>query len=1096
MKLSFVMILASVLQVSANANGQSTVTLKGDKVEIYRLLNNIERQGTYRFLYNSRLQELHEKVSINVTDKPISETLQLMFTGSELTFKMLENNLIVVLSAASKNKDMMVTGKITGENGEALPNVSVTVKGTAKGTTTDNNGNFTISAPETAVLVVSYVGYKGKEVPVGSQSVVNISIEKSVIFMDQVVVVGYGTQRKVDVTGSVATVSGAELTKQPIINAVSGLQGKVAGVQITNTGTPGSSPQIRIRGLGTYYASANPLYVVDGVWFDNVDFLNPADIESVNILKDASSEAIYGIKGANGVVLISTKKGTRNGRPVVNYTGFAGWQVATNQPKMSDAHEYSILFNELGKISNSTTFLDSSKYGTGTNWFDQALRNAFITNHQVSVAGGGEKSTYNFSVGYLDQQGILKTNDYKRYTAKLQNDIIISSHVKTGFTGIGTFANSVDAPGNIWQQIYNASPVVPVYFAGGSYGDPGYYGLGQSVANPQVSLDYNHASTANYTFIGNAYIDISFMRHFTFHSSLGGEYAEGQGRTYTPHYKATSTQQNAVSQLAATRIETRNWIFENTLTYSNTIKDHRFTVLLGQNAQYNNYNEWHATASNVPNNNTGNWYLGLGSGLGSVTDVDLSYNQGYPLLSTIASYFGRINYAFKDRYLINATIRADGSSKFLGSNRWGYFPSVGAAWVISKENFMANQTIFNNLKVKGSWGKVGNVGVPTFASSQQSVSGGAYSVIYGNSGTISPGVSVASILPPPLQWEVGIGTDVGIEASFLNNRLTFEADYYNRETQRIIMNVYLSGSTGLSNAFITTNVGNLQNRGYEFTASWKDDASKDFSYRVNGNFSVNNNKFLSSNAGTQHIPDGGGASTGGQLATLTTIGQPIGVFYGYKVIGIFQTAADVAGYTDAKGNIFQPNAQPGDFKYQSVIGIGPISDNDRQVLGNPNPKYSYGLNTNFTYKAFDLTVDFQGVAGVQIYNAVKGLRYGAENWTEDFYKNRWYGAGTSNKYPSVNIGGGDNYRPNSWYVEDGSYFRIRNLQLGYSLPAPLVTRWGMSRFRIFANAQNPFNFFKYKGFTPEVGGSPGNAGIDNNTYPLYATYNFGVNLSF
>jgi hypothetical protein len=358
---------------------------------------------------------------------------------------------------------------------------------------------------------------------------------------------------------------------------------------------------------------------------------------------------------------------------------------------------------------------------------------------------------------------------------------------------------------------------------------------------------------------------------------------------------------------------------------------------------------------------------------------------------------------------------------------------------------------------------------------------------------------VASILPPPLLWERGVGTDIGIEAVVLDNRLSIEADYYRKETQKIIMNVYLAGAAGLSNQFITTNVGDARNQGFELALTYKSNtANTDFTYTINGNIAYNKNKFISSSAGGQRIYDGGIGANNGQFTTLTTVGQPIGSFYGYKVIGIFQTPEEVAAYVDPNGTPYQPSAKPGDFKFAKTSnnGIGAISGNDRVVLGDPNPRFTYGLNTYWTYRKFDLTLDFQGVAGVDVYNANKGLRYGAENWTLDFYKHRWHGPGTSNSYPSANIGSVTNASPNSWMVEKGSYFRIRTIQLGYTFDGDLVKRWGMQSLRLYVNSQNPFTFFKYTGFTPEVGGAPGSAGIDVNVYPLYATYNFGVNVVF
>lgn len=1100
MKLSILLMLVGSLQVSANVNGQSTFTLNLKQVEISRLLTTIEREGTYHFLYNSRLKEIHDKISIDVSNSPIREVLSRAFNGTELTYKILENNLIVIVSGSLVVQDISVTGKITGDHGEPLGNVTVYVKGTSRGTTTDNNGNYTITVPEKGTLVVSYIGYEGQEVPVNSQSVINVKLNQSAKQMDQVVVVGYGTQRKIDVTGSITQIKGEEISKQASTNAMSALQGKVAGVQITNNGIPGTAPLIRIRGLGTYYANANPLYVVDGVWYKNdVNFLNPADIETINILKDASSEAIYGINGANGVIIITTKKGSRSGQTNITYNGSVGYQKATNLVKMTDAHEYAILFNELGRQNGSTTFLDSSQFGTGTNWYNQALRNATLTNHQIGVSGGTEKSTYNFSVGYLGQEGILKTNNYKRYTIHFQNDFQVSRFIKAGYSALGSYSTTNDPPATIWHDLYAAPPVIPVRFADGTYGDPGYYGLGTGVNNPQVSLDINTARSRTYDVTGSAYIDIKFLKHFTLHSSAGGDYKEYDSKNYIPVYKATSTQQNKVSNLNIITRPSRTWLVENTLTYANTFGDHKVTAMVGQHADYSYYDEVNSTATGVPNVSPGSWYLGLGTGgVGATYDVDNANpaNPIYPLLSTVSSYFGRLSYSFKDRYLLNATLRADGTSKFLGSERWGYFPSVGAAWVVSQEAFMQDQHIFNTLKLKGSWGKIGNVGSPAYASIQTVVNGGNYSVIYGNSGTVSPGASVASPVPPLSRWERSIGTDIGLEAVVLNNRLSIEADYYEKKTQALNFRLLFQGTLGYNTPYIITNLGDARNRGVELALSWNDKIGKDFTYRIGGNVAINNNMLVKNTAGGQKLYDGGNGATSGQYTTVSTIGQPIGVFYGYKVIGIFQNAAEVSNYKDKNGNMFQPKAQPGDFKYASMTGVGPLSGNDRVVLGNPNPKYVYGISTYWAYKKFDLALDFNGVAGVSVYNANKGLRYGAENYTQDFYDHRWHGTGTSNSYPSANIGGGQNGLPNSWYVESGSYFRIRNAQLGYTFTSEGLTRLGFQKLRVYLNTQNPFTFFKYKGFTPEVGGVPGSAGIDTNIYPLAATYSFGVNVGF
>jgi len=1106
MKLTFLLIFVAALQVSANVNGQGKVSLKVDHVEISKALNSIEKQGTYRFLYNSRLNDISNRVSIDVTNSEIRDVLSRLFAGTELTYKVLDNNLIVVLAANLVKQDIKITGKVTNDAGEPLANVSVSVKGSSRGTTTDNTGTFTLLAPEDGTLVISNIGYVSQEVAVSSQSVINVKLVRSNIQLDQVVVVGYGTQRKLDVTGSVGQIKGAEISKQASVNPISGLQGKVAGVQITNTGTPGSSPDIRIRGIGTYTSNPDPLYVVDGVWVTDVSFLNSADIDNVSILKDASSEAIYGVRGANGVVLITTKKG--RGRTSVNYNGSVGWQVANNIPKMANAHEYAILYNELTRAGGGTNFLDSSQFGTGTRWFDQALRNAIITNHQVSVNGGSEKSTYNLSLGYLSQEGLLKTNKYTRYTGTFSNDIQISRFVKTGYTVIGTYSKSNDAPGGIWRSLYTAPPVVPVYFDDGSYGDPGYYGLGQAVSNPQVTLDYNNATTHSYHLNASAYLEIKFLDHFTARGSVSGVYDQNQFKNFTPVYKATSTQASTNNTLTITDFSTRNWIIENTLTYSNTFGDHRVTALAGMTAYRNYYDEVHATAQNGSlTSDPATWYLGLGTGgQGNVYDVTPSSSgyQGYPLLERVFSYFGRVTYAFRDRYTLTGTLRSDASTRFTSAYGRATLPSVGAAWIITNEEFMKGQHVFNALKLKASWGQVGNSGVPQVVNTQTTFTGNA--IIWNGSGVINPGQSVSTAKPPVLKWEKGEGTDIGIEATVLGNRLDIEADYYNKNTLNFIFPLTFVSSNGYTNAQLPINIGKLRNRGFELSLNWHDKINSDFSYSIGGNISYNKNLFTQNTVGgRQQIFDGGAGSTGGQQATLNTVGQPVGAFYGYKVIGIFQSEADRDSYKDKNGDLYQPDAKPGDFKYAKTSndGVGAIKATDRVIIGNPNPKYFYGINTNWAYKAFDLTLDFNGIAGVDVYNANKGLRYGNENFTKDFYDKRWHGAGTSNTYPSVNLGGGQNYYINSWYVESGSYFRLRNVQFGWTLPNAYISKLGIQKLRVYVNAQNPVIFTSYKGFSPEVGssvenggGRPGTIGIDNNVYPIYAIYNFGVNVTF
>lgn len=1092
MKLTFLFILLACIQVFAKTYSQERITVNFKDADLKKALNIIERKSIYHFLYNESVIANKPKIDLNVKDAEITSVLNKILITNGIHYRILNNNLIVLNNdndkTAASIPDIRISGNVTGANGTPLAGVSITIKGTNTGAVSNESGNFTITVPgENSILVFSYVGYNSQEIVVGNRTTINISLIASANQLDQIVVVGYGTQRKIDVTGSITQVRGEEISKQPVINPISGLQGKVAGVQITNNGAPGSSPQIRIRGVGTVYGNANPLYVVDGVWYDDISFLNPADIENMSILKDASSEAIYGIRAANGVVLITTKKG-RNTKAVVNYNGYVGNQIVTNQVKMASGPQYAQMVNELDAIGGTAPrYANPNSFGT-TDWYRQILRNALTTNHQVSVSGGTEKSTYNFSLGYLLQDGIVEKNRFERYTAKLQNDFQISNALKLGYVVTGSANNSTDINGIIFHQLYAAAPIVPVYYADGTYGDPNDFKVTSSANfNPQVTQDYFNQKSKNYRLTGTVYADLKFARHFTFHTNIGGDFGQNEVQNYSPVYKATLVQRNAISRLTLTDGKTRNWILENTLTYDNRFGDHNIKVLVGQGAQSYRYRESTASADNVPNNSPGDYYMSLGTNR-NVTD--------FGSLSTVASYFGRVNYSFQNKYLITATMRADGSSKFSLNNRWGYFPSIGVGWVITQEKFMNNQSIFDNLKLRGSWGKIGNMSVPANLSVLKVTQIPSFIYVGGN-GTTAPGANINTIVPPATYWEKGVGTDVGLEASLLKSKLYTEITFYNKKTENAIFDIPILGSLGTSGSTVTGNQATFQNSGVEFLVNWKDNIfHKQLTYSVSANLGINNNKVLTVSTGANPIYQAVGTTGSNNWNTRTIVGQPIGQFVGLKVIGVFQSAADVQSYVSKNGTVLMPNAKAGDLKMADVNGDGVIDDKDRVVLGNPNPKYTYGFNSSFSYKQFDLSLDFQGIAGVQIYNANMALRYGTENFTEDFYKNRWQGSGTSNLYPSVYLAGGQNPRSNSFYVEDGSYFRVRNAQLGYTFGASLTNRWKISRLRVFANAQNPLNFFRYRGFTPEVGGAPTRAGVDVNVYPLYATYNFGVNLSF
>jgi len=988
--------------------------------------------------------------------------------------------LLFISNAFAQN--VTISGTVTdAADKTTLPSVSILVKGTTTGTQTDANGKYSINAPSNSTLIFAYVGYGNIEVPVNNRTTINIALESTTQTLEQVVVVGYGTQRKIDVTGAVSSVKGEDISKQASVNPVSSLQGKVAGVSITNNGAPGASPQITIRGTGTIYGNTGVLYVVDGVWYDDISFLNPSDIANISILKDASSQSIYGIRAANGVVLVTTVRG-KKGDATINYNGYVGLQKVTNQVEMANATEYATAVNEIYDLIGSDPLFANTNLGQGTNWYDVILRDAMVTNHQLSVNGGTEKSTYNLSLGYLNQDGIVNKNNYKRYTARLSSDFQIFEPLKVGYNITGTSSASDNAPSTIFHGLYAASPVVPVFKADGSYGDPNDFNLGNgSNINPQATLDFFNNRTTKYRVTGNVFAELKFAKNFTFKTSFGGDFGQDEVRSYTPEYFATTAQNANVSVLSVDRTETRNWIIENTLTYDNKWEDHNLTVLLGQTAQRFKGYTLNASAQNVPFNSNADLYLSLGN-----ADSRIIKDSGS--LNTAASYFARANYSFQNKYLLNASLRADGASQFFGGkDLWGYFPSIGAGWVISNEDFMKDQTLFSNLKLRASWGKVGNAGVPINPTTL-TVSQVPQLIAFYN-GIANTGASIRTIVPPALFWERSAGTDIGLEMGFLENRLNVELDYYNKTTEQAIFDIPILGSLGTSTSRLIGNQADFRNRGFEVSATWSDKTAGELTYSLTGNVGINNNKVLNVTSGNNPIYAGGTGLVSGALATRTVAGSPIGEFYGYQVAGIFQTNEEAAASS-------QGGTTAGDFKYIDQNGDGQIDGKDRIALGNPNPKYNFGLNTTFAYKNFDLAVDLQGVAGVDVYNANLGFRFGNENFTKEFFDNRWTGPGSTNTYPSAKIGGATNYLPNSFYVESGAYIRLRNIQLGYSLPTAMVSKWKMRKLRVFANAQNALNIFGYRGFSPEVGGSPTNAGVDANVYPLYATYNLGLNVTF
>lgn len=987
--------------------------------------------------------------------------------------------LLTLLFHLVQAADITVTGIVRdASSGDPAIGVTVKVKGTSTGTITGTDGRFSLRAPDNGTLVFSSIGYESIEVPVNGQTSLTVSIKPSAQELAQVVVVGYGTQRKVDVTGATVTIKGEDLFKQPVMTATQAMQGKVAGVQIISSGQPGSSPVIRVRGTGTALAGTAALFVVDGVLTDDIANINTADIVNVDVLKDASATAIYGSRGANGVVIITTKKGAA-GKMSINYTVNAGVRSAANLVKMANAAEYA---NYVSAASGNLV-----QPGTvSTDWYGQILRQGFQQNHNLSISGGSEKGTYFLSLGYLTDQGIVIDNQYKRLTLRSNNEYKLSEKLKAGVTAsYSNGDNQIANLGSAYNNAYRAAPIIPAK-VGGRYGNTSVY---QNVGNAVLDIENNNNNVKDNRLQGAAYLEYKPVTWLTFRSSMGADWINTNGRVYNYKFENDTVtflspggnQRNPNSNLSFKNEKTLHWTWDNTVTFNRTFGRHTITALAGTTAEQFTYTWFTAFRKDVPAA-PNLWYIGTGN-------ANTSTNDGNGDKWSRNSYIGRLNYNYDDTYLLTATLRADGSSRFPKNNRWGYFPSVGVGWVISNENFLKGQNLFQTLKLRASWGRVGNDRIPSDAFTVTVTPNLAYPF---GGGIATPGSAVTQIKDPNLKWETTEETDFAVEFSALKGRLTGEIGYYNKKASDLLINVKVPSVSGDGDGVVLTNAASIRNQGLEVMLNWRGKITEDLSYRIGGNLTLNKNSVIGLNGG-QPILDGGiGAAQ--QYTTRTDNGQPVGSFYVLKVLGVFQTDDEVAAYKNAQGTVIQPSASAGSFKYQDTNGDGKIDDNDRVFAGAYQPKAYFGVNGGITYKSFDLSFDIYGNVGNQVYNGKKAFRQAVtDNVERSMAYGRWTpGSGIQNE-PAANAG---NLPASTYYLESGSFVRLNNVTLGYALPETVLKRLGISTIRVFATLQNIYTNKKYSGFTSELPGDPTKSGIELNAYPTTKTIAFGLNLGF
>ena len=1060
---------------------------------------------------------------MNRTSKVLRRTLGLMVLLCMIPFSLHAQNITI------KGTVSAVDGPIIG--------ATVKVKGAQGGVVTDYDGNYTISAQSNATLVFSYVGYETKEVKVGGKRQIDVTLVEDETLLNEVVVVGYGTMRKSDLTGAVTQVDNKAFEKSVSTSIDQVLQGRAAGVQIqANTGTPGGSSTIRIRGTNSLNASSQPIFVIDGVIIDSdggddgnsnpLAGINPSDILTMDILKDASATAIYGSRASNGVIMITTKRG-KAGEATLTYDGYVGWQSMPKKLDVLNLRQYAEHNNDIADAQIKTasgTFLRPELLGAGTDWQDELFKTAFMTNHSISLTGGSDKTTYAISAGYLYQNGIAISTSFKRQTVRGNVDTELKKWLKGGISfSLSDSKQEMEKNWDIINTALRSQPSVAVRNPEGGYDGPDDQWMPEN-AVALAEIKTNYAKRTNFRV--NTYLEATFMKGLTFKTELSVDYNLNKTKTNTPDYKfgvKESTQRDG----AWYKNDSKYWSWRNILTYNGTIaQKHNINAMIGQEMSHNYWENMSAANQGYLSNSVID--LRAGERTGNNVNID-----GYQNNTSLFSYFGRVLYNFDDRYLVTATLRRDGSSKFADGNRWGWFPSAAFAWRASQESFLKDNKVINNLKLRLGWGTTGN----------QNVQDWAYQAMLANYTTPwGVGVLNANNANPNLKWETTYSTNIGFDLSLFNSRIDVVFDWYYKKTNDLLMMLdlpaFLGSGAGSNEAYGTAsnpwgNIGSLRNTGIEVTLNTVNIENKNFQWRSNFVFSLNRNKVLSLDSDSGSLPQT--LQIGSDVATVTNtvVDKPIGQFWGYKVIGRFDKPEDFY-YRDANGNI-QPVALPkgasmatsptsggvfiGDYIYEDLNNDGVIDDNDMTFIGNPEPKFTWGFGNTFSYKGFDLSIQFSGSYGNKIMNYQRRflditgstsnqlttvLDYARlekidPNGPDDYRNYRVVNTGTIMPRLSTESGVNKNNRVSDAYVEDGSYIRLQNVSLSYTFPRKWIKNLFLTNAKIYCNIQNLFTITKYDGYDPEVGSLRGNAllnGVDYSRYPSPRIYTVGINLQF
>ena len=1090
---TFLLMVCVFCSYAGNAHSQNAkVSIHMNNVKLDKILNEIENQTDYLFIYNNQV-DINKITSVKVKNEAVAQVLDRILSGTGINYE-LEGTHIILTTEAIKDlhaqqQAKTVTGMVTDVSGEPIIGANIRIKGTTTGTITDIDGNFSIKAEPQSVIEVSYIGYLTQETVINNQKSIRFLLKEDTKTLDEVVVIGYGVQKKADLTGSVANINTEKLNTQSNANIGQALQGKIAGVDIVSQGgAPGSGTRIMVRGIGTLN-NASPLYIVDGMYMNSIDHINPNDIASIDVLKDASSAAIYGSRAANGVIIVTTKEGSNTeGKPIIDLSVNLGISTASKFLDMLDAKGWAevttIARQAIGKPALDMATDLANK--PDNDWQDIMFRPALMQNYNLAVKGGGKYSTYYTGLGYFNQDGIVKGTNYQRYNIQSKNDY------KRGIFSAGTnliISFSHDKPlhqelrGGMIGTILQSVPTLEKYDDTREGGYGGTYGDVVNIPHPLAIIDDNIMDryNENVKIFANLYAQIELFKGLKYKLNLTPDFSFERYKNYLNKYDF-GLATNSITQLTERQRRRRNILVENLLTFDRTFGEHKISALAGYTYQDSRFRHIQAYGEGLP------------QGLEEIDAATTNRsNEGNSWRSVLTSILGRVFYSYQNKYLFTATIRRDGSSKFGKNNRYGYFPSFSLGWNVAEEKFMENVHWLDQLKLRGGYGVLGNQEIDNYQYSSTITTGINYPD--GNGGLLQ-GAFPKNFANPDIKWEETAMTNVGIDFMAFNNRLSLTADYYVKNTKDILLTVPIPISSGGANDPIR-NAGKIRNNGFEFNLGWMDQPNPDISYGINLIGSFNKNKVIAMGSESGSIK---GGSTNQNITTSETkAGYPIGGYWLISTAGYFNSQEEVDAYAK-DGKKIQPAAEPGDIKFVDANNDGVINDDDRVFQGSPFPDFTFALNGNMRYKNFDLSIGLQGVLGNKIYNATrqtledvtKGSNFLAsclDYWTPE-NKNASHPRLTWDD-PNRNT-----RAESDRYLENGSYLRLRSVQLGYTFPQTWF-KGAIQHARVYINAENLFTITSYSGYSPDVNADNANyRGFDNFIYPTNRTFMLGLNVTF